>query len=82
MSDVAQQTREALERIDRELAQLGTDKSKILTAQVRLADLDLRDAVDAVWNDWIDPQHPPLRVHVLSELRPRTLVEIMVTAVK
>ena len=40
VGDIAHQTRQALMRIDRLLAIAGTDKSKLLTAQVWLSDMD------------------------------------------
>jgi enamine deaminase RidA (YjgF/YER057c/UK114 family) len=83
MADIATQTREALERIDRLLAQAGSSKARILTAQVRLADGALREAHDAVWNEWLQGSLPPLRSFVVGALRhPELLVEIEVTAVR
>jgi enamine deaminase RidA (YjgF/YER057c/UK114 family) len=40
-------------------------------------------AMNAVWNDWVDPANPPVRACVQAGLaRPEILVEIMVTAAK
>jgi enamine deaminase RidA (YjgF/YER057c/UK114 family) len=81
VGDVATQTRQVLERIDRLLAQAGTDKSRLLTSQVWLADMRLFDAHNAAWNAWVDPKNPPVRACVQAKLwRPGMLVEIMVTA--
>ena len=81
VGDVKSQTRQVLERIDRLLESAGTDKSKLLTAQVWLADMRLFDDHNEVWNEWVDPQNPPVRAYVRAELwRPNMLVEIMVTA--
>jgi enamine deaminase RidA (YjgF/YER057c/UK114 family) len=80
---VAAQTREVLRSIDRLLQDAGSDKSKLLTAQVWLADMKDLEAHDAVWNEWVDPAHPPLRACVPALLwRPEMRVEIMVTAAK
>jgi hypothetical protein len=77
------QTQRVLDRIDRLLQMAGTDKSKLLTAQVWLSDMSLFAARNAVWNAWVDPQNPPVRVCVRAELwQPKMLVEIMVTAAK
>jgi len=82
-SDVRAQTRQVLERIDRLLAQAGTDKSKLLTAQVWLTDMRHFEAHNAVWNEWVDPNNPPVRACVQAVLfRPELLVEIMVTAAR
>jgi enamine deaminase RidA (YjgF/YER057c/UK114 family) len=81
--DIKAQTRQVLERIDKHLAMAGTDKSKLLTAQVWLSDMRLFEAHNAVWNEWVDRDHPPVRACVRADLvRPGLLVEIMVTAAR
>jgi len=81
--DVSAQTRQVLERIDRLLAAAGSDKSKLLTAQVWLRDMHDFEAHNAAWNDWVDRANPPVRACVQAELwRPEMRVEIMVTATK
>jgi enamine deaminase RidA (YjgF/YER057c/UK114 family) len=83
VGDVSTQTRQVLERIDQMLGSAGTDKSKLLTAQIWLADMRHFSALNAVWNAWVDPEHPPVRACVRAELyRPEVLVEIMVTAAR
>lgn len=83
VGDIRSQTKQVLERIDRLLAAAGTDKSKLLTAQVWLADMRLFSEHNAAWNEWVDPQNPPVRACVRAELwQPHMLVEIMVTAAK
>jgi enamine deaminase RidA (YjgF/YER057c/UK114 family) len=84
LGDVKQQTREVLGQIDRLLGAAGTDKSRLLTATVWLTDMDdFADHNDA-WNEWVDPEHPPVRACLQSPRlwRPGLLVEIMVTAAK
>ena len=72
-----------LDTIDRLLQTAGTDKSKLLTAQVWLSDMSLFEAHNAVWNEWVDPKNPPVRACVRADLwHPDLLVEIMVTAAK
>jgi enamine deaminase RidA (YjgF/YER057c/UK114 family) len=81
VGDVKAQTRQVLERIDRLLETAGTDKSKLLTAQVWLSDMALFEEHNSVWNEWVDRKNPPVRACVGAELwRPNMLVEIMVTA--
>ena len=83
IGDVNTQTRQVLERIDRLLHSAGTDKSKLLTAQVWLSEMKLFRDHNAVWNEWVDANNPPVRACVGAELwRPNMLVEIMVTASK
>ncbi len=79
--DVMTQTRQVLQRIDTLLAQAGTDKSRLLTAQVWLADIRMFGGHNAAWNEWVDQDNPPVRACVESRLFwPGLLVEIMATA--
>jgi enamine deaminase RidA (YjgF/YER057c/UK114 family) len=81
--DVQGQTRQILEKIDHYLKEAGTDKSKLLTANLWIKDMALFSQMNAVWNDWVDPQNPPCRACVRADMaRPEILVEIMVTAAK
>lgn len=65
------------------LHKAGTDKSKLLTAQVWLSDMRLFEDHNSVWNAWVDRDTPPVRAGVRAELvRPNLRVEIMVTAAK
>lgn len=81
--DVADQTKQILDKIDGYLGKAGTDKSKLLTAQLWITDMANFAAMNAVWNAWVDPENPPVRACVKADLaRPEILVEIMVTAAK
>jgi enamine deaminase RidA (YjgF/YER057c/UK114 family) len=82
LGGVKDQTRKVLARIDALLASVGSNKSKVLTAQVWLADMDLFGAHNDAWNEWVDPKNPPVRACLQSTRlwRPGMLVEIMVTA--
>lgn len=79
--DIGGQTREVLEQIDALLARAGSDKSKILRAQIFLADLSDFAGMNAVWESWVVPGHTPARATVQAALaNPRWKVEIVVTA--
>jgi enamine deaminase RidA (YjgF/YER057c/UK114 family) len=79
--DVKVQTRKVLASIDGLLEKAGTDKSKLLTAQVWLADMQDFEEHNSAWNEWVDRKNPPVRACVQTPLwRPNILVEIMVTA--
>ncbi|HXP03638.1 MAG TPA: RidA family protein [Stellaceae bacterium] len=81
--DVTGQTRQILEKIDHYLREAGTTKSNLLTANLWIKDMALFSQMNAVWNDWVDPQNPPCRACVRADMaRPEVLVEIMVTAAK
>jgi enamine deaminase RidA (YjgF/YER057c/UK114 family) len=55
--DVKVQTKKVLASIDALLEKAGTDKSKLLTAQVWLADMQDFEEHNSVWNEWVDRQN-------------------------
>lgn len=80
-ADAATQTRQALDRIDELLSMAGSDRSRLLSAQVWLADMADFEAHNAVWDVWVDAANPPVRACVGAQLyRPGILVEIRVIA--
>jgi enamine deaminase RidA (YjgF/YER057c/UK114 family) len=82
-ASVAEQTRDILATIDRLLAQAGTDKSKLLTANIWLTDIATFEQMNQVWDAWVTPGNPPARACVESKLaHPDYKVEIMVTAAR
>ncbi len=79
--DVTGQTREVLAKIERLLAQVGSDKSKILSAQIFLADMQDFAGMNAAWEPWIAPGHAPARATIEAKLAsPGYKVEIMCIA--
>lgn len=82
-ADVKGQTQQILARIDSLLATCGTDKTKLLSAQIWLTDIGNRPAMNEAWSSWVDPANLPVRACVEAKLAdPRLLVEIMVVAAK
>ncbi|MFZ3236864.1 MAG: RidA family protein [Stellaceae bacterium] len=81
--DIKGQTKQILDKIDAYLAQAGTSKSNLLSANLWIKDMALFADMNSVWNAWVDPENPPARACVKAEMaRPEVLVEIMVTAAK
>ena len=76
------QTEQVLRKIDAILAEAGTDKSKILSATVYLADIDQKDSMNEAWMAWVDRNNLPARAAIGVALTPGTLVEIMVSAAR
>src|ERR1700761_1204516 len=81
-SSMYEQTAKALARIDESLALCGSDKSKILSAIVYVADIKRKDEMNRAWDEWVDTSHPPMRAGIGVEREPRHIVEIVVTAAK
>ena len=75
------QTETILKKIDALLAAAGSNKSKLLTATVYLADMKKYDEMNAAWDAWVDKENLPTRATVEARLAaPQILVEIVVTA--
>ena len=78
---VAAQTTTILTEIDRLLALAGSDKTRILSAQIWLADIASFAEMNAVWDGWVAPGHTPARATGESALAaPEYKVEIIVVA--
>jgi enamine deaminase RidA (YjgF/YER057c/UK114 family) len=77
------QTEQVLALIDELLETHGTDKTRLLQAQIWLKDIRDRDAMNAVWSAWLPKDMAPARACVEANMAdPRLLVEIMVTVCK
>jgi enamine deaminase RidA (YjgF/YER057c/UK114 family) len=75
------QTEQILRKIDETLAHFGSNKAKLLSANIWLANMALYDEMNAAWDAWVDKHNTPARATVEARLaRPAFLVEIMVTA--
>jgi enamine deaminase RidA (YjgF/YER057c/UK114 family) len=78
---IEEQAAEALARIDALLEQAGSSKQHLLSVTIYLTDMAHFDRMNAVWQNWVDPQHLPARCTVQATLGlPELLVEFSVTA--
>jgi enamine deaminase RidA (YjgF/YER057c/UK114 family) len=81
-ASVYEQTKNVLKQIDEVLAQAGTDKTRLLKAQVFLADIKTFDDMHRAWKEWVPKGHAPARATVEAKLvhHPHWGVEIMCEA--
>ena len=80
---VAEQTKEILETIDALLKQAGTDKSKLLSANIWLTDIKTWAEMNSVWDGWVSAGNTPARATVEAKLAgPEYNVEIACIAAK
>lgn len=80
-TSVTDQTKAVLAQIDALLAQAGTDKTRIVSAQIWMADMADFAEMNAVWDAWVPQGHTPARATGESALAtPDYKVEIIVTA--
>jgi len=80
--DIRGQTLQTLAKIEKFLAEAGTDKSRLLTAQIWIKDLE-KDfaAMNEIWDAWTAPGAAPTRATAQCEMgAPDVLVEIVATA--
>jgi enamine deaminase RidA (YjgF/YER057c/UK114 family) len=78
---VAAQTADILEQIDKALASVNSDKSRLLQATVWLADMSTFAEMNSVWDKWVSPGNTPVRACVEAKLaNPKYTVEIRVIA--
>ena len=80
-ASVTEQTRGALAEVDRLLAECGSDKTRILSTQIWLADMADFAEMNAVWDAWVPQGNCPARATGESKLAtPDYKVEIIVVA--
>jgi enamine deaminase RidA (YjgF/YER057c/UK114 family) len=78
---VAEQAQQVLKKIDDLLAEAGTNKARLLSAQVWLKSMDDFAAFNVVWDAWVTPGETPTRCCGKVEMNdPKCLVEISAVA--
>jgi enamine deaminase RidA (YjgF/YER057c/UK114 family) len=82
-ADVGGQTKQILGKIDALLAEAGTDKTRILSANIWLRDIATFAQMNAAWDAWVPQGNTPARATVEAKLAsPNLLVEIAVIAAR
>jgi enamine deaminase RidA (YjgF/YER057c/UK114 family) len=80
-SSAFEQTTNILGQIDQLLEEAGTDKARLLSANIWLSDIRHFDDMNAAWEAWLPEGSAPVRATVEAKLAgPEYLVEIMVQA--
>lgn len=75
------QARQVFASIEARLASIGSDKSKVAHITIWLSHILHFEEVTAAWNDWVDPEHPPVRACAQVGLANKDLkVEMVVVA--
>ena len=79
--DIAGQTRNTLQELDRILIEAGSGKPGLVQATVYLSDISQKPEMDVVWNEWIGGEENwPQRACVGVDLDAGYLIEVVVTA--
>lgn len=80
---IGQQTGAVLKKVEDLLDACGSDKRHLLMVQIFLRDMKDFDAMNAVYDAWIETGYEPARACVQAAMAaPEILVEIVVTAAK
>lgn len=81
---IEEQTKSTLDTIQNNLLELGSDKTRIVSAQVYIANMADKPLMDAVWQAWMgsNPEHWPQRACLGVDLEGDVLIEVTVTAVR
>jgi enamine deaminase RidA (YjgF/YER057c/UK114 family) len=81
--DVKGQTSQILAKVDALLREAGTDKSRLLSANIWLTDIGTWSQMNEVWDAWVSPGNTPARATVEAKLAVAgASVEIMVQAAR
>ena len=81
--NVADQTRDALARVDALLEEAGSTREQLLQVTIWLADMADFDAMNEVWDAWVPAGQAPARACGEAKLAdPRLLVEVIVCAAR
>jgi enamine deaminase RidA (YjgF/YER057c/UK114 family) len=79
--DITGQTKQVLAQIDELLSEAGSDKSRLISASIYLADMKDFSAMNAVWDKWVSPGNTPARATIQAQLaQPKWRIEIVATA--
>ena len=80
---VKEQTEDILANVEKLLADAGTDKTKLLSANIWLSNIQDFAEMNSVWDAWVPEGHAPCRACVEARLAsPKFTVEMMIVAAK
>jgi enamine deaminase RidA (YjgF/YER057c/UK114 family) len=80
-ADITAQTQQVLQKIDTLLAEVGSNKSNILSAQIWIASMGHFAQMNEVWDAWVADGHAPARACIEARLAsPDLLVEVGIIA--
>ena len=78
--DMRKQAAEALAKLDAQLAEAGSNKSRLLSCTVYITDMALKPQMNEAWDAWVDMKNPPQRACIGATLEEGDLIEIVAVA--
>ena len=80
-SSIYEQSKNVFKQIDEVLKDAGTDKTRLLRAQIFIADMSTFDEMNRAWKEWIPAGNAPARATVEAKLYDRRWgLEVVATA--
>ncbi len=80
-ANITIQTEQVLAKVDKLLAEAGSDKSRILSAQIWIANIGHFSQMNEVWDTWVPEGNAPARARIEARLAsPDLLVEVGIIA--
>ncbi len=80
-ANITVQTQQVLDKVDALLAEAGSDKTKILSAQIWISNIGHFAAMNEVWDAWVPEGNAPARACIEARLAsPDLLVEVGIVA--
>ena len=78
--DMRRQTAETLAKIEKNLKDAGSDKSRLLSCTVYICDMALKPQMNEAWDAWVDIDNPPQRACIGATLEYPHMIEIVCVA--
>lgn len=79
--DIEAQAKDVFAQIDELLTEAGSDRHRILSCQIFLADMADYAGFNQAWRNWVSPNNPPPRATVQAQLaNPAWKLEMVITA--
>lgn len=70
-------------KLDKLLADAGSDKSKLISATLFITDMNQKQEMNEVWTSWLEARDLPTRATIgVSDLGQDVLIEVVVTAAR
>ena len=75
------QARQIFSQIDSKLATAGSSKKRLLSVQIFITDMTMKDEMNRAWLEWLAGDDFPARATIgVADLGPGVLMEVSVTA--
>lgn len=79
--DIKGQTQEVCAKLDKLLAEAGSNRKSLLSATIYITDMSMKQGMNEAWTEWLESGDLPSRATIgISDLGQGVLIEVVVTA--